>query len=123
MDQTFAAVKKESADKGSLSFYAKLFLLYFLNIVDWICTEALLSSGRFVEANPIMRPVLGGFGSTLLLKGVLPLVMTVICAVIYKFSGITESRFANALLYIGIGVYVLVNLWHIFNFVLLFSTF
>lgn len=103
------------------SFYGKLALLYVLNLIDWICTEALLASGRFIEANPLMRPILQGFSPTLLIKGVLPLALTSLCALLYKFSGIEESRFADALLYIGIGAYMLVNLWHIFNFVLLFS--
>lgn len=51
--------KSNSCDKADgnikFSFYQKLIFLYFLNIVDWICTEALLSSGRFYEANPFME--------------------------------------------------------------------
>ena len=55
------------------SFYQKLFFLYILNLSDWLCTEALLATGRFVEANPIMNPVMPHFLPTLLLKGILPL--------------------------------------------------
>ena len=55
------------------SFYQKIFFLYFLNIVDWFCTEALIASGRFFEANPIMQPVIDNFWLTLMLKGLLPL--------------------------------------------------
>lgn len=109
--------------KTGLSFYKRLGLLYFLNIVDWLCTETLLNSGKFAEANPIMQPVLSGFWQTALIKGVLPLALILVCALIYKLSGIEENRFATILINIGIIAYSLVNLWHIFNFVLLFSAF
>lgn len=105
------------------SFYQKIFFLYFLNLADWLCTEALLSSGRFYEANPVMRPVLAGFWQTLLIKGLLPLALTVVCCIIYKLAGVGESRLSNALLYTGIVAYAAVNLWHIINFLLLFFAF
>ena len=109
-------------EKGreSRSFYYKLGLLYFLNIVDWICTEALIGSGHFVEANPVMQPVLENFWLTLLIKGILPLVLVLGCALIYKLAEIGRSKTAEMLLTVGIVSYALVNLWHIFNFVLLF---
>ncbi len=119
--------KSNSGDKVNsnikFSFYQKLIFLYFLNIVDWICTEALLSSGRFYEANPFMEPVLDGFWTTILIKCVLPLALVCACALVYKLSGGHDSVAVNVLLYIGIIAYVIVNLWHIFNFVLLFFTF
>jgi hypothetical protein len=105
------------------SFYRKLWFLYFLNLIDWICTEALISSGHFYEANPIMQPVLKDFSSTLIIKGVLPFVMIIICSIIYKLAGEEDSLWMNLLIYFGIGVYALVNLWHILNFVLLFFHF
>lgn len=111
-----------SESKGT-SFYSKLALLYFLNIADWICTEALLGSGYFFEANPVMRPVLGDFWLTVLIKGVLPLVLICGCALIYRLLGTEQTFMTNLLLYIGIVAYALVNLWHILNFVLLFSVF
>jgi hypothetical protein len=76
-----------------------------------------------VEANPIMRPVMGQLPMTLLIKVALPLFLVLLCAVIYRLAGEIESKFANALLLIGLAAYSLVNLWHIFNFVLLFSSF
>ena len=105
------------------SFYQKIFFLYFLNLIDWVCTEALLYSGKFYEANPVMNSVLKGFVPTLLIKGVLPLALTLICCAVYKAAGIRESKFADILLYIGIIAYAAVNLWHIFNFLLLFFAF
>lgn len=108
---------------NGFSFYQKIFFLYFLNLTDWFCTQALLASGKFYEANPIMQPVLGNFWTALLIKGILPLVLIIICSIVYKLMGVEEGFFTNLLLYIGIGAYALVNLWHIFNFVLLFLSF
>lgn len=113
----------EKAKRTQYSFYQKLFFLYFLNIVDWICTEALLASGRFYEANPIMQPVLDGFWNTLLIKGILPLAMVILCSVLFKALDAEQTRLTNALLYVGICAYALLNLWHIVNFVLLFFYF
>ena len=118
----YAVNNETSQTKTGYSFYQKLFFLYFLNLVDWVCTEALLYSGKFFEANPIMRPVLNGFYPTLLIKGVLPLALVLLCCFIYKIADIGESKFANALVYTGIIAYAAVNLWHIFNFLLLFSS-
>lgn len=115
--------KIEEKSRESRSFYYKLGLLYFLNIVDWICTEALIGSGHFVEANPVMQPVLENFWLTLLIKGILPLVLILGCALIYKLAEIGRSKTAEMLLTAGIVSYALVNLWHIFNFVLLFCRF
>ena len=108
---------------GRYSFYHKLFVLYLLNLADWLCTEALLATGKFFEANPIMRPVLSGFLPTLLLKGLLPLGLSLLCALLHRLSRVDDSRFSSALLNTGIVVYSLVNLWHIVNFLLLFFAF
>lgn len=130
MDTTNSAAVSQNTDadrpavgRSGISFYTKLFFLYFLNIVDWLCTEALISSGKFYEANPVMRPILGEFWPTVLIKGVLPLALVLLCALIYKLAGSKDSLAANLLLYIGIAAYALVNLWHIFNFVMLFFVF
>lgn len=128
---TSNTIKKSLPDNSSepiavisnYSFYQKIFFLYFLNLIDWLCTEVLLSSGKFYEANPIMQPILTGFWQTLLIKGALPLVLILICCLIFRISGEEQSMATNILLYIGIISYTLINLWHICNFVLLFSSF
>lgn len=115
-------ISPSSAKKG-FSFYEKLAFLYLLNLIDWLCTEALLLSGRFYEANPLMSGIITGFWSAFIIKAVLPLAMIIICSVVYKLAGGIESRAADIIIYIGITLYALVNLWHIFNFVLLFFVF
>ena len=114
--QTVAAEQRKR-----YSVYQKLAFLYALNLSDWLCTRALLSSGRFYEANPLMSTVLQSFLPTLLIKGLLPLALTVLCAVLFRLSGLEDSRFGNAALNVGIVAYSAVNLWHIVNFLLLFS--
>lgn len=116
------AEQSSSKPRAKYSFYQKIFFLYFLNLIDWVCTEALLLSGKFYEANPVMRPVLASFAPTLLIKGLLPLALTLICCAVFKAANIGESKLANGMLYTGIIVYAAVNVWHIFNFLLLFSS-
>ena len=70
-----------------------------------------------------MQPVIDNFWLTLMLKGLLPLALVVGCCVIYKLLGVEEGFLSRLLLNIGICAYALVNLWHIFNFVLLFFFF
>ncbi len=113
---------RPSAVPRGYSFYHKLFFLYLLNLCDWLCTEVLLRSGRFFEANPLMQPVVQQLIPALLLKGVLPLFLSLACALVFRLSGLRETRFGNFLLNIGIFVYSLVNLRHILNFLLLFSS-
>ena len=110
----------KSASIKRYSFYRKLFFLYALNLCDWLCTSVLLRTGRFFEANPVMSPVMRGFLPALLIKGLLPLALTLLCAVLFKLSGETDSRFTTVLLNIGIIAYTLVNLLHVVNFLLLF---
>lgn len=112
-----------SSAKRGFSFYEKLAFMYLLNLIDWLCTEALLLTGRFYEANPLMSGLITGFWSAFIIKAVLPLGMIIICCVIYRLSGGVESLAADVIIYIGIVLYALVNLWHIFNFVLLFFVF
>lgn len=109
--------------KKGFSFYQKLFFLYFLNLIDWICTEVLLMTGKFFEANPIMQPILENFWTTVLIKGILPLALIILCCIIYKISGEIDSPVTNILINVGIVAYALLNAWHILNFVLLFSVF
>lgn len=121
--KTAEAYATQSTAKGKITFYHKLFLLYILNLCDWICTEALLKSGYFIEANPVMQPVVTDFWQTILIKGVLPLVLILISCVVFRWADTGETKLIKIMLFFGITAYVLVNLWHILNFVLLFLFF
>ncbi len=112
-----------AAKHESYRFYRKLFLLYLLNIIDWLCTETLLQSGRFIEMNPIMKPLVGGFWSIIIIKGIVPLALVILCSAVYRRSGSQTGGLVNIILNFGIFVYFAIILWHIFNFVLLFFVF
>lgn len=118
-----AAQKTAKQKRIKFTFYQKILFLYFLNITDWICTEALLASGYFAEANPVMQPVLNNFWQTVIIKGVIPLAVILVCCLVNKWANTGDSIIINIMLYVGISIYMLVNLWHIFNFVLLFFIF
>ena len=118
-----AIEKTEKRKRVKFTFNQKIFFLYFLNIIDWICTEALLASGHFAEANPIMQPVLNDFWQTVIIKGVVPLAVVLLCCFVNKWAKSGDSLVINIMLYVGISIYMLINLWHIFNFVLLFFVF
>lgn len=115
--------EETSKKSKALIFYFKLLMLYLLNVSDWLCTEALISSGRFYEANPIMQPVVDNFWLTLFVKGILPLALVLLCAFVFRLAGCEESRFAGWMINFAIIAYSLLNIWHIANFVLLFSLF
>lgn len=114
---------KNISVKSDFVFYTRLVLLYLLNVVDWLCTEVLISSGLFVEANPVMQAVLNDFFLTLTVKGVLPLVLIEICALVYRAVPEGESNTVRFIINFGIIAYFFVILWHILNFVLLFFHF
>ena len=98
----------------------RLYLLYFLNIADWVCTVILLSTGGFYEVNPIMRPFVGSIPLGFLIKAVIP---AAIVALILRLaprldcaSVIRVIRFTNAILIF----YAALCVNHIVNFILLF---
>ena len=113
--------KSSASLTGRYSYTQKLFFLYSLNLTDWLCTEALLATGKFVEANPVMSGILGSFFSILIIKGILPLALTILCAVLFRLADIKNSLIAIVTLDFGIIAYSLLNLWHVFNFILLFN--
>ena len=70
-----------------------------------------------------MQPVLNNFWQTVIIKGVIPLAVILVCCLVNKWANAGDSIIINVMLYVGISIYMLVNLWHIFNFVLLFFIF
>ena len=102
-------------------FGVKLMFLYFMNIVDWFCTQTLIDSGYFHEANPFMAwimqyPIVGFF-----IKCVLPLALSIIIWLIYKIFKVEQNRVTDSVIYIGVGIYSVVLIVHIINFLYLYS--
>ena len=98
----------------------KLFLLYSLNVADWICTVILLSREGFFELNPLMRGVLGNVSLGFLLKCIVP--AAAVTALLRMFAQpdadvpLIVGRCVSAVLIF----YVFLCANHVFNFLILF---
>ncbi len=103
-------------------FGVKLMFLYFMNVVDWFCTQVLIDSGYFHEANPIMSwimqyPIVGFF-----IKCVLPLALSIIIWLLYKIFKLEQSRVTDFIIYSGVAIYSVVIVVHIINFLYLYTS-
>ena len=99
----------------------KLYLSYSLNIVDWICTLVLLSTGGFYEANPIARLFIGSLSLGFLIKCALPLLVVVTVSWGMKKLDFEDLKIADAFVCFLMVFYLAINLDHLINFILLFS--
>ena len=97
----------------------KLYFVYFLNVVDWVCTVLLLSTGKFYEANPIAQTFIGSIWLGILFKCIVPFVMVFGVSRYMHILGIDELRFVDTLICFALTVYLAVTLDHIINFVIL----
>lgn len=103
-------------------FGLKLFLLYVLNVVDWFCTQVLIDTGYFHEANPLMMWIMDYPLTGFFVKCVLPLALITGIWLIYRVMKVQQNGFTNFVIYSGVIIYSLVIFIHIINFVLLFAT-
>ena len=98
----------------------KLVMIYAMNIADWICTVVLLRTDLFIEANPLMRPMIDSIPAGFLVKCLLPalLILSVSAAVrrLEAKALIIADRFISFLLVF----YLAVDLDHVLNFLILF---
>lgn len=103
-------------------FGTKLFFLYFLNVVDWFCTQVLIDTGYFREINPLMSwimdyPLVGFF-----VKCVLPLALSIFIWLAYKIFKFEQNKFTNGVIYAGVAIYTTVIAVHIVNFLIYYSS-
>lgn len=113
--------KKEYVEVRQYGFGTKLFFLYFLNVSDWFCTQVLIDTGYFHEANPVMSwimdyPIVGFF-----VKCILPLALSIIIWLFYKIFKLEQSKFTNFMIYGGVIIYSAVIIVHIINFITLYT--
>ena len=106
-------------DDSALSTKKRLFLLFMLNVSDWICTLALLRTGLFREANPLMRGVIENLWLGLLVKAVLPLALIIFAVTKLKGADRRQLLLSNNIALAGVAVYFLLNVYHIVCFALL----
>ena len=99
----------------------KLYLSYSLNIIDWICTLFLLSTGGFYEANPIARMFIGSLSLGFLIKCAFPLLVVVTVSWALKKLSFDNLAVADQFICFLMVFYLAINLDHLINFILLFA--
>ncbi len=100
----------------------KLLLLYTLNVTDYIFTLVLISSGLFIEANPILNTHIEGLWG-FILKCMLPLLLVLYLHIRF-LTGIPKHKKIVKLLINGIIIYyIIINVMHIFWLTLTFCIF
>lgn len=95
----------------------KLVVLYVLNITDYLFTLVLVSSGLFIEANPILKMNIDGIGG-FVLKCIVPLVLLSYLHIRFLTSKPKYKRIIKILLNAILIYYIAVNVMHIFWIVL-----
>ena len=98
----------------------KLFLLCSLNTADWICTVALITSGSFIEINPLARLFIYDVSAGFLIKCLIPPVLITLVIRYLNVLGIREMNRVDRVLSFAIVFYIMLCVDHIVNFMLLF---
>ena len=98
----------------------RLFLLFMLNMSDWICTLALLSTGCFEEANPLMRNVIASPFLGFAVKILLPLMFIAFALSKVNDADSRQILVSNNIALFGVSVYLLLNIYHIICFTMLY---
>ncbi|HAX73988.1 MAG TPA: hypothetical protein DCY20_10735 [Firmicutes bacterium] len=97
----------------------KLGLLYLLNITDIIFTLMLIQTGLFLEANPLMAPILNNSMTTFLIKGILPAALFIYLYIRLNHATTKQLKISNIAILIMVLFYTLVNILHLIWFSLL----
>ncbi|MBQ4129085.1 MAG: hypothetical protein IJD68_04865 [Ruminococcus sp.] len=97
----------------------KLYLVYLLNVIDWVCTVLLLSTGLFYEANPIARTFIGSLSLGFLIKCILPFVIIFFAVRSMHILDFSQLKIADMLICFALTVYIAITLDHFINFIIL----
>ena len=104
--------------KALISFMSKnkfdklLLEIYILNIFDYLFTLVLISSGLFIEVNPLLINIKGTNGFAL--KCVLPLILLVYLHTRLSISPPKNEKPVKVFLYMLLSYYAVINAFHIF---------
>lgn len=94
-------------------FDRRLALLYFLNLSDYLFTLVLISSGLFIEANPLLSFSINGAGG-FLAKCILPLLLLYYIRSRLITNPTKHILAAKIILDIAVSLYFAINCFHIF---------
>ena len=90
-----------------------LLAIYLLNIFDYLFTLVLISSGLFIEANPLLSLDIKGMNG-FALKCVVPLMLLTYLHIRLSVSPPKTEKPVKAFLYILLSYYAVINVFHIF---------
>ena len=91
----------------------RLFVLYILNVFDYLFTLVLISSGLFMEANPLLSMNISGVWG-FILKCIVPLVLLLYLHIRFSMDKPKHERAVKILLDCIIIYYGIINSFHIF---------
>lgn len=99
----------------------KLLLLFFLNISDYLCTITIIQYNGFKEINPIMIYLLEKPMFCFVIKCVLPLLL--VGYIFYAIKNASDNLIfiVNIVMFVVVVFYLLINIMHIINFIVLFN--
>lgn len=91
----------------------RLIVLYAFNVADYLFTLVLISSGIFIEANPILSVNIDGFWG-FVLKCIVPLFLLAYLHIRFSMDKPKHEKAVKILLDCIIIYYGIINLFHIF---------
>ncbi|MGN1126600.1 MAG: DUF5658 family protein [Ruminococcus sp.] len=99
----------------------RILLIILLNFSDWLCTVTLLRYDGFFEANPLMVNLLDKPLLCFAVKCILPLILMSYIFYALPISSNSIIKAVNIIMIVLGVIYLLINILHIFNFVILFN--
>ncbi len=105
--------------KLCVNLQRKLYFVYSLNVLDWVCTLLLISSGLFYEANPIADAFISNIALGLLIKCVAPFVLIFMVCRFMHILDFSQLKMADMAISFGLTFYLFITLDHIINFIIL----
>lgn len=97
----------------------KLYIVYALNVIDWMLTVTLLDTGSFFEANPIARTFINSIALGLIIKCIVPFILVFLVNRFMHILEFAQLKKADIMISFGLTVYLAVTLDHIINFIIL----
>lgn len=107
MKKTFAALISGNP------YDTVLATVYFLNLSDYLFTLVLVSSGLFMEANPLLSININGTWG-FILKCIVPLVLILYLHIRFSASPPKRDKAVRFLLSLILSYYIVINAFHIF---------
>ncbi|TJX14516.1 hypothetical protein E9840_05440 [Tissierella creatinini] len=93
---------------------SKLIVLFLLNVLDLLFTLILISTGKFLEINPIINKILDSRVNLYIIKIVIPLLLISYLFIRLRKAEKHQLIISNKIISGALIVYVFINISHIF---------